>query len=259
MPFLKRYDIHASYLPNYTKRRSGQLIAPAVKFIVAHDTGNPGSTAQQNVTHYANTAQDVYASAHLFVDDREIIECIPATGGPPEKAWHVRYDVPGDNQTYGDDANDIAIGVEYCFGPNINADEAYKRYVWLLAFLCDKFSLNPSNAIIGHFALDPTRRTDPKTGLAASGRTYEKLLTDVVAEYELCRQSSTPSPLPMRLIKNPASNKIYAIGADGKKHWIFNEETFLTGKAIGMWGDWSAIETVTDDPYAEGHMILLVK
>ena len=60
-------------------------MSPGVKFVVAHDTGNPNSTAGQNVAYYEQSRNELSASAHLFVDDREIIECIPAlTGGVPE-------------------------------------------------------------------------------------------------------------------------------------------------------------------------------
>lgn len=49
----------------------------------------------------------IVASAHIFVDDKECIVCIPVT----EKAWHVLYNTPTDNQWY-NDANDVAFGVE---------------------------------------------------------------------------------------------------------------------------------------------------
>jgi hypothetical protein len=97
----------------------------------------------------------------------------------------VLYQKPLDNQLFGDDANDIAGGVEYCYGTNINADEAYKRYVWVLAYAFYKHNVDPTK-LIGHCVLDPQRKTDPRSGLAKSGRTYEQLLKDVVAEYKEC-------------------------------------------------------------------------
>lgn len=186
MAFTKKYQIVPRYLTPGTKRRSGRFIAPGVKFIVAHDTGNPNSTAGGNVRYYQNSVNEISASAHLFVDDREIIECIPALTGAPEKAWHVLYGVPADNNLFGFDANDTAIGVEYCYGTRINADEAYSRYVWVMALICSTFKLDPRKAIVGHFFLDPLRKTDPVTGLAQSRRTYEQLLRDVVTEFTAC-------------------------------------------------------------------------
>jgi N-acetylmuramoyl-L-alanine amidase CwlA len=180
--FAQRYPITSRYLTAPSRRRSGIPMTNGVKFVVAHDTGNPNSTAAGNVTYYERSRDEESASAHLFVDDRQIIECIPALNQSPEKAWHVRYNVPGDNRLFNVDANDAAIGVEYCFGSAINADEAYRRYVWVLALVCVTYQLDPTRSIVGHFFLDPGRKTDPVTGLAHSRRTYDQLLRDVASE-----------------------------------------------------------------------------
>lgn len=207
MNFKEKYKITTQYLTSNTKRRSGKLIIPSVKFVVAHDTGNPNSTAAGNIKYYENTKDDMYASAHIFVDDKNIIECIPAlTSDKPEKAWHVIYDKPKDNELFGFEANNAAIAVEYCYGNSINADEAYSRYVWIIAYICHRFGLNPSTSITAHCILDPRRKTDPKTGLAHSSRTYEQLLKDVVAEYNECREE--PKPQPKLIVNVPEKQKI---------------------------------------------------
>jgi len=172
-----------------------QRLSPGVRFLVAHDTGNPGSTAANNVAYYERSRNDMAASAHLFVDDREIVECIPALTAEPEKAWHVRYDVEGDDRLYGHDANDAAIGVEYCYGGRIDADEAYRKYVWTLALLCHRYALD-TRRITGHCFLDPGRKTDPLTGLADSRRSYEQLLRDVAQEIAVCTAPDGAPPLP---------------------------------------------------------------
>ncbi|MCX7610272.1 MAG: N-acetylmuramoyl-L-alanine amidase [Ignavibacterium sp.] len=189
MSFQMKYTVTPTYLTPNTKRRSG-IQMPAVKFIVAHDTGNPGSTAKGNVSYYNRSANDMSASAHIFVDDKEIIECIPALTGKPEKAWHVLYNRTEDNGLYGDDANDVAIGVELCYGGKINNEEAYKRYVWVLAYICYKFNLDPSKHITGHFILDPQRKTDPENALKTMGKSFKQLLEDVKKEYNNCLQTS---------------------------------------------------------------------
>lgn len=186
MTFQLRYSVTPRYLTGRSKRRSMLPMSPGVRFLVAHDTGNPGSTARGNVAYYERSRDEKSASAHIFVDDKEILECVPALTGPPEKAWHVLYGAPVDNRLFGHDANDAAIGVEYCFGGAIDADEAYRKYVWLLAYACDRFELDPRTQICGHFILDPARRSDPVTGLAQSRRTYEGLLRDVVEEFVAC-------------------------------------------------------------------------
>lgn len=197
--FTERFIVIPRLIPAPSRRRAG-IPVQRVRFLVAHDTGNPGSTAANNVQFYINTCQTVApsktASAHLFVDDKEILECVPALTGPPEKAFHVLKKVTKDNELYGINANDGAIGVEYCYGGAINADRAYEKFVWVLARLCFKYQLDPARDIVGHFFLDPARKTDPVTGLARSRRTYEQLLRDVVAEYAVCTGHTLPTPIP---------------------------------------------------------------
>lgn len=269
MEFKEKFKITKKHLTSKTKRRPGILIAPSVKFIVAHDTGNPKSTARNNVDYFERTNNEMNASAHIFVDDKEIIECIPSiTVDKPEKAWHVRYNVSHDNELFGYEANDTAVGVEYCFGSNIDAAQSYSRYIWALAYLCFKYNIDPSKGIVGHSILDPGRKTDPENGLREMGKTYQDLLCDVVSEYENCikdekqvveNKINNNNFKIMKLIKNPTSKKIYAISQQNKKHWIFNEETFNKGRDIGLWGDWNLIESVGDDSYEEGHAIILIK
>ena len=72
------------------------------------------STAQQNVNYYRNTyniSWSQVASAHIFVDDKEAIICIPVT----ECAWHVMLNTTIDNAWYGADADYAAFGVEGCY------------------------------------------------------------------------------------------------------------------------------------------------
>lgn len=160
------YPITAMYIDQkWPQRPQGDRIP---RYTVAHDTGNPGSTALQNAKYFNSRA--LSASVHTFIDDRNIIETIPLW----EKAWHVRRNVS--------DAIDWAIGVELCYGGTINFNEAYKRYVWYFAYLCRRFNLDPLKQIKGHFQLDPTRRTDPVNALSKYGKTYQGFLNDVNAK-----------------------------------------------------------------------------
>lgn len=189
MKFNMKYPILARYLTKVSKRRSG-IKAGAIRFIVAHDTGNPGSTANGNVTYYERSRDEIMASAHLFVDDKEILECIPALTATPEKAWHVIDSKPKDNELYGCNANDRAIGVELCYGGRVNNQEAYARYVWVMAYICHTFNLNPLKDIVGHYTLDPERRSDPMTALKQLGKTFNGFLEDVAKELKECTAPS---------------------------------------------------------------------
>jgi len=191
MSFVNKYTVKKDYLPTKTKRRSG-IKNLGVKFVVVHDTGNPNSTAQGNVNYYKNSANTQEASAHVFIDDKDIIICVPLD----EKAWHVLYNVPTDNKMFGADANDKAIGVELCYFPNDKAKslEAYKKYVWFNAWLAYTYKLNPKTSFVGHHILDPARKTDPANALKFIGKTYQNLLDDIVKEYNECTKAVTTPP-----------------------------------------------------------------
>lgn len=48
-----------------------------IKFIVVHYTANNGDTARDNLDYYARTALEDPASAHFFVDEKEICCSVP--------------------------------------------------------------------------------------------------------------------------------------------------------------------------------------
>lgn len=164
------------YIQVGTKRRSGLKLL-GVKFLVAHDTGNPNSTAKGNVNYYKNSANEMSASAHVFIDDKDIIECVPLD----EKAWHVWYSVDTDNKKYNADANDYAIGIELCYFPQDKerTQKAYAKYVEYIKGLCKTYNVNPATHISGHFQLDPARKTDPMNAFKVIGKTWEQFILDL--------------------------------------------------------------------------------
>jgi N-acetylmuramoyl-L-alanine amidase len=170
-----KYEIIRDYI-SYGNSRSGESIEE-VKFIVSHDTGNPGSSAYAN-RNYFDTSQPK-ASAHTFIDDKNILEIIPLN----EKAFHVRYEVSMDNRLFGEHANDAAIGVELAYGGNIDFSEAYRRYVWYHAYLLDRYNLDPLKDIVSHKKLDPTRRTDPQNVLHRYGISWDEFVNDINEAY----------------------------------------------------------------------------
>lgn len=173
---MPRYDITKDYI-DFGDSRSGEELKD-VEYIVSHDTGNPGSTAYNN-WNYFDRVQPL-ASAHTFIDDKNILEIIPLD----EKAWHVRYNTAKDNTLFGEDANDAAIGVELAYGGNIDFQEAYNRYVWYHAYLVDKYNLNPETDIVAHSTLDPQRRVDPQNALHQHGISWAEFIQDVKEVYQ---------------------------------------------------------------------------
>ncbi|ODV53301.1 N-acetylmuramoyl-L-alanine amidase [Lysinibacillus fusiformis] len=200
MAFKMKYSIGTDYLPKGTSRRSG-IKVNKVHFIVLHDVGNDGynkttehrngTTARGNINYYKNSPNE-FASAHTFIDDKEILECIPVITGTPEKAWHVLYNKTVDNQIYGVDANDAAIGVELCYYPEDKARsiKAYQKYIWYCAYLAFYFGLDPLKCFSGHEKLDPGRKADPSNGLKWINKTTEQCIKDIIAEYNECTGKS---------------------------------------------------------------------
>ncbi|MDQ0178475.1 LysM peptidoglycan-binding domain-containing protein [Bacillus chungangensis] len=206
MAFKMKYPIVADYLPKGTKRRPGKKLKKIV-FIVAHDTGNKGSTAKDHIHYYRNSPH-ISAAAQLFCDDVDIRECIPALLKTPERANHVIYNVTANNKLYDATANEMAIGVELCWGKEINSKKAYNRYVWTLAYLCYKYSLDPRRDIIGHDSLDPRRKSDPTNALAYMGKTFNQLITDVLAEFKDCTASKMLPAPQVPSSKNGKTHKV---------------------------------------------------
>jgi len=168
-------NITQKYLPTNTKRRPG-IKNKGIKFIVAHDTGNLNSTAEQNVNYFISSAKDIEASAHAFVDDKGVIECIP----DDEVAYHVRRLMPADNNKFGCDSNDSAIGVELCFFSDIKrTEQSYKNYVEYIKSKCTEYNLDVNKLVEGHYKLDPTRRTDPLNAFKIIGKDWNSFLVDL--------------------------------------------------------------------------------
>jgi len=160
--------------------RPGATLAE-VKKIVIGDTGWRGLTA-------ADAARDLgQAYGHFIVDDKAIIECVPAltsSVGFVEQACFVQSK-PG--QEF--DAQKCAIAINLCFGgrpapkdlvgkDQIIGRHMYDRCVALVAFLCDRFELDPAKDVKRAGDLDISR-TDPDLALEAAGTGFDQLLKDV--------------------------------------------------------------------------------
>lgn len=219
-----KYPIERRYINKRPNVRPGtRLTTGSPAFFVAHDTGNPGADAEAHYKYF-NRQSDRDASAQVFIDDQRIIEIIPTGTGPDaaEKAWHVRYNVLTDNDRFGYDANDTALGVELCYGSSragrtISFVEAYKRFVWYLAYCCDRWKKNPSTHIASHKQLDPGRKNDVEQALATGGKTLKHLITDVAAEM------ATPINVP-DFVQLPAAVAQYLIDMYISPAWYASQQ-----------------------------------
>lgn len=120
-----------AYISYHTSARPGEKLA-AVRGIVIHYVGNPGSTAQGNRDYFDSPTTEV--SAHFVVGlDGEILQCLPLA----EKS-------AASNQR-----NIDTISIETCHPDETGQfnDATYAALVRLTAYLCERFSLDTDDVI----------------------------------------------------------------------------------------------------------------
>ncbi len=137
-----------------------------VSKIVMHYTANPGASAD-NHRRYFRDLKDRYASAHIFIDDKEAICIIPLN----EVAYHANERsckltaLQASTSYYrGGNANLTSIGIEMCLDKNGNITAAtFNRSVDVAAELCKTYDLTASD-IIRHY--DVTGKNCPAPWVA---------------------------------------------------------------------------------------------
>lgn len=138
-------DIRKMPIRYNTSSRQGKKI----EYIVIHDTGNKsvGATAL-NHYHYFNGANR-NASAHYFVDDKEVIQTVPDNLA----AWHC-----GDGRGRHGITNANSIGIELCVNADGGYNKAYGKTIQLTRHLMDLHSI-PLDKVVRHY--DASRKNCP--------------------------------------------------------------------------------------------------
>lgn len=120
-----------AYISFHTSARTGEKLL-AVRGIVIHYVGNPGSTAQGNRDYFNAPTTEV--SSHFIVGlDGEILQCLPLD----------------EKSAASNERNMDTISIEVCHPDEtgcFNAD-TYDALVHLTAYLCDRFSLDADDVI----------------------------------------------------------------------------------------------------------------
>jgi hypothetical protein len=137
--------------------------------LILHDTETLNATAQNEQAYFDSAERD--ASAHFFVDWTQIIQTIPEN----EVAWHAfNY------------ANHHFLSIELCTINDPNQfQEAYKRYIWLAAYLCNKYHWNPDEDVHSHKWVSEHYEgdhVDPIPWLAKWGISWDKVIADIKEE-----------------------------------------------------------------------------
>ncbi len=170
-------DIIEDYLEINEFSRPGTKLGK-INSIFVHYTANPGTSAAQNRSYFANLAltQERSASAHLIIGyDGEIIQCIPFD----EQAYAVMT------------RNEDSISIECCFLSDDGSftQETYDTLVHTLAWLTERFDLSTSD-ILRHY--DCGGKKCPVYYVENEGE-WERLLRDV-EDYKSASETAQKAP-----------------------------------------------------------------
>jgi len=126
-------------------------VGTKIKYIVIHDTGNSkkGSGANNHYLYFNGGNRN--ASAHYFVDDKEIIQTVEDTNA----SWHC-----GDGKGIYGITNRNSIGIEICINEDSNFSLAQNNTIYLIRSLMEKHGIKREN-VVRHF--DASRKICPKS------------------------------------------------------------------------------------------------
>ena len=148
---------------NFSKRTD------KIKYIVIHDTGNKGKGADAMAHYNYFNGGNRNASAHYFVDDKQVVEIID-----PDKnySWHC-----GDGKGKFGITNNNSIGIEICINSDGDFSKAYKNCVELTKTLMKKYGID-NRHIVRHY--DASLKMCPNTLINGhKGFTWDKFTSDI--------------------------------------------------------------------------------
>ena len=134
----------------WTKSDALRNSALTPKGIMVHSTATPGVSAQSFRDRWNRAG--VGASVHYFVDNQDIIQCLPLSKRAGHAAGtanqtHLAFEIcEPSGLTYNSNGSVIT---QYN-PPTGYFQAAWENAVWLCAKLCKEYSLNPLTAILSH-------------------------------------------------------------------------------------------------------------
>ena len=148
------------------RENHGGVRSSKAKYLVVHFTANNGDTARNNGDYFAR--EKVGASAHYFVDDKEIVCSVD----PNYVAWHCG----GEAYIHPKCRNSNSIGVELCSrvdkdGMYYFTEETMDKAIELIRWLMRKHDI-PIENVIRHF--DVTGKNCPAPFVGAGQADWEK-------------------------------------------------------------------------------------
>ena len=136
---MKPVRVELAHRANYGVRRG------KIEWIVMHYTANDGDSGMSN-SRYFQKALNPVASAHYFVDDREIVQSVPDE--------YVAYHCGAYKYRHPFCRNYNSIGIEMCDskrdGKVMATEQTIRNAAELAAALCERYGL-PVSHIIRHY------------------------------------------------------------------------------------------------------------
>ena len=148
---------------NFRRGRNGT----AIKYIVVHYTANNGDTAEGNL-RYFSSATNLKASAHYFVDEKEVAQSVSDT----DTAWHCGGGLQGGGGAthYQKCDNSNSIGIELCSRKNAAGnyyfmDKTLENAIEFIKTLMNKYGIDRAH-VIRHY--DVTGKNCPAPLIAGN-------------------------------------------------------------------------------------------
>lgn len=191
-----------------------------VKYIVIHDTGNPnkGSNAEAHFKLHDRT--DRGASAHYFVDDKQILRIIR----DEDKSWHC-----GDGKGKYGITNENSIGIEMCINIDGDFNITYKNTVDLVKHLMNKYDI-PIDRVVRHY--DASRKSCPDSWKQNNWGKWNKFKEDLRG---LMQEKKDYTPSIKLLYKNVLQRDP---DDEGLAYWNEQLNTGLSfGDLLKKWGE----------------------
>ena len=195
-----------------------------LSFIVIHDTGDPGASAQNEQKYFSGG--DRQASADFFVDSDNIIQIIDTDN---YYSWHC-----GDGHgTYGI-TNSNSLGIEMCIDSNGEpTEETINNTLDLIKYLMNKYSIDIDN-VARHY--DASRKTCPNSLMSNNWARW----------YDFKDKLSSPA-ISGEWVFNPQKNKWWYKHSNGtftKDGWEkINNKWYLFDSEGWMLYDWKYVDS----------------
>lgn len=147
---------------NYSSRNGS-----TIEYIVVHDTGNKRIGAGANNHYLYFNGANRNASAHYFIDSKEIIQTVEDSFA----SWHC-----GDGRGKYGITNRNSIGVEICINEDGDFNIAKDNCILLIRLLMKKYNI-PKDNVVRHF--DASRKHCPRSMSEVGWKEWTKFYLNI--------------------------------------------------------------------------------